>query len=156
MAIKKKVQKEKDEIKETPPEKEKYFYAVGRRKTAIAQVRLVPREKAGENYLVINKRKMKVYFPVMALQNIFLAPLRTTGLLNKFKISVLVRGGGLKGQAEAIRLAIARSLVKFDAALRKSLRDVGYLTRNARVVERKKAGLKKARRAPQCQIFFNT
>jgi small subunit ribosomal protein S9 len=151
MAIKKKVQKEKDEIKETPPEKEKYFYAVGRRKTAIAQVRLVPREKAGENDLVINKRKMKVYFPVMALQNIFLAPLRTTGLLNKFKISVLVRGGGLKGQAEAIRLAIARSLVKFDAALRKSLRDVGYLTRNARVVERKKAGLKKARRAPQWQ-----
>jgi len=138
----------KPEAVKTP---EKYFYAVGRRKTSVAQVRLYSEKKSGEDNLIVNKRKMKEYFPVLALQNIFLDALRTAGMQNKLRISVLVKGGGLSGQAKAIRLGIARALVKLDENFRKPLKSAGFLTRDARIVERKKPGLKKARRAPQWQ-----
>lgn len=131
------------------PQKEKYFYAVGRRKSAVAQIKLYPSGKAGENDLVVNKKKMKEYFRDSIFQNIFLAPLKATGNINKFKIDVLAKGGGFRGQVEAIRLAISRALVKFNEEFKKPLRNLGFLTRDARVVERKKPGLKKARKAPQ-------
>jgi|WetSurMetagenome_2_1015567.scaffolds.fasta_scaffold1118560_1 small subunit ribosomal protein S9 len=150
MPVKKKVKtKETVKVEKAPLVKEKYFYAVGRRKASNAQVKLYPSEKAGENDLIVNKKKLREYFPSTTVQNIFLAPLKATATTNKFKINVSVRGGGFKGQAEAIRLAISRSLVKFNEEYKKSLRDLGYLTRDSRVVERKKPGLKKARRAPQ-------
>ena len=129
--------------------KEKYFYAVGRRKTSVAVVKITPSEKAGENDLIINKKKMKEYFPTSIFQNIFIAPLKATGNINKFKVYALIKGGGFRGQAEAARLGIARALVKYNSEYKKPLRDLGYLTRDARIVERKKPGLKKARRAPQ-------
>jgi small subunit ribosomal protein S9 len=158
MPIKKKSEKKeaKAEKKEETLEKKeafsgKYFYALGKRKCAIVQVRIYPEDKAGESDLIVNKKKMKEYFPGLAVQNSFLAPLKTTGMLNKFKISVLAKGGGQTGQAEAAMLGIARALVKFDEGLRKPLRDAGLLTRDSRIVERKKPGLKKARRAPQWQ-----
>lgn len=146
---KKKIQESKktEEKKEILPEK--YFYAVGRRKTSVAQVKIFPREKAGENDILVNKKKLKDYFPTLILQNIFLSPLKLAGALNKFKVIVKIKGGGFKGQAEAARLGIARALVNFNNSLKKSLRDAGFLTRDARIVERKKPGLKKARRAPQ-------
>lgn len=155
MAIKKttttKKKTEKAEVEKKVEEKKpaKYFYAVGRRKTSVAQVRIVPEEKASEGDYIVNKKKAKEYFPGATLQNIIFAPLKATGMQNKFKFSVLVRGGGSKGQAEATKLGIARALIKYDEALRKSLKDLGFLTRDARKVERKKPGLKKARRAPQ-------
>lgn len=149
MAVKKKTKAKAtvEEKKEAP--REKYIYAIGRRKKSVAQVKLYPSEKAGENDLVVNKKKMKEYFPTLMLQNIFTAPFRTTGTINKFKAAVQVRGGGFRGQAEATRLAISRALVEFNKDFKKSLRDVGFLTRDARIVERKKPGLKKARKAPQ-------
>jgi len=135
--------------KKTAKKSDKYFYAVGRRKTSIAQVRIFPSDKAGENDLIVNERKMSEYFPDESLQATILAPLRETGMQEKFKVSALVKGGGISSQAEAIRLGIARALVKSDKELRAVLKANGFLTRDARKVERKKPGLKKARRAPQ-------
>ena len=152
MAVKKTVEKEeKKTVKAVKTKKtaEKYFYAVGRRKTSVAQVRVYPSKKAGEAEVLINDRKLKDYFPVSSMQAVLVAPLKNAGADLNFKVTVLVRGGGITGQVEAIRLGIARALVKFDETLKKSLKDAGFLTRDARVVERKKPGLKKARRAPQ-------
>jgi small subunit ribosomal protein S9 len=126
-----------------------YFYAVGRRKTSVAQVRLFENDKATDNDIVINDKKLKDYFPTISLQNNMLAPLKAVGMHGKFTMTVLVRGGGVTGQVEAVRLGIARALVIFNAELKKSLKDLGFMTRDAREVERKKAGLKKARKAPQ-------
>jgi small subunit ribosomal protein S9 len=136
----------KEEKKKAP---DKYFYAVGRRKTSVAEVRLYPQEKAGENDLLVNKKKFKDYFPILTLQNIILSPFKATGATNKFKSLISVRGGGFHGQAEAVRLGISRALVSHDQSLKKVLKDSGYLTRDSRIVERKKPGLKKARKAPQ-------
>jgi len=126
-----------------------YFYAVGRRKTSVAQVRLYENDKATENDIIINDKKLKDYFPTISLQNNLLSPLKAVGMHNKFSMTVLVRGGGVTGQVEAVRLGIARALVVFNAELKKTLKDLGLMTRDAREVERKKAGLKKARKAPQ-------
>ncbi len=126
-----------------------YFYAVGRRKTSVAQVRLYADEKATDNDLIINGKKLKDYFPTINLQNNFLSPLKAVGMQGKFRMTVLVRGGGVTGQVEAVRLGIARALVVFNGELKKTLKDLGMMTRDAREVERKKAGLKKARKAPQ-------
>lgn len=128
---------------------EKYFYAVGRRKTSVAQVRVYPSNKAGEAEVVVNDRKLKDYFPVASMQAVLTGPLKMAGADRNFKVTVVVRGGGITGQMEAIRLGISRALVLFDETLKKSLKDAGLLTRDARKVERKKPGLKKARRAPQ-------
>jgi small subunit ribosomal protein S9 len=127
----------------------KYFYAVGRRKTSIAQVRLFENDKAVDTDLVINEKKMKDYFPTISLQNNMLAPLKAIGMHGKFTMTVLVRGGGVTGQVEAVRLGISRALVVFNPEFKKTLKDLGFMTRDAREVERKKPGLKKARKSPQ-------
>ncbi|NTV41191.1 MAG: 30S ribosomal protein S9 [Candidatus Moranbacteria bacterium] len=142
-------------VKEVTPKVEKkaiediYFYGVGRRKSSVAQVRLYSYDKATDSDFIINKKKLKDYFPGANLQNTFLSPLKAVGLYGKMRVTVLVRGGGVTGQIEAVRLGISRALVKYDETLKKSLKDFGYMTRDAREVERKKPGLKKARKAPQ-------
>lgn len=135
--------------KKTTKKDSKYFYAVGRRKTSVAQVRIFPSDKVGEEDYIVNNRDMREYFPGVIMQATFNAPFKETGLQDKFKVSVLVRGGGISAQVEAIRLGIARALVKFDETLRPVLKVNGFLSRDSRKVERKKPGLKKARRAPQ-------
>ncbi len=126
---------------------ERYLYAVGRRKTAVAQVRLYPVDKT--EGMTVNKKTALAYFGTPALVAQALLPLKTAGLEEVFTITVVVRGGGLHGQADAIKLGIARSLIKHDILLRPTLKAQGLLTRDSRAVERKKPGLKKARRAPQ-------
>lgn len=126
---------------------ERYVYAVGRRKTAVAQVRLYPSTEAP--VVIVNKKSIREYFGTLALETVALSPLKTTGLEASFTVSVVVRGGGLHGQADAIKLGVARCLIKHDILLRPILKAQGMLTRDARAVERKKPGLKKARRAPQ-------
>ncbi len=126
-----------------------YFYGVGRRKSSVAQVRLYAYDKATDSDLIVNKKKLKDYFPGVNLQNTFIAPLKAVGLYGKVRATVLVRGGGVTGQVEAVRLGISRALVKYDETFKKALKDLGYMTRDAREVERKKPGLKKARKAPQ-------
>lgn len=128
---------------------EKYFYAIGRRKSSVAQVRIYSAESAGENDLTVNGRNLKDYFSTQELQNTFLEPLKETGLHGKFKVSVLTKGGGVNSQAEAVRLGISRALVKFDENLKSILKAQRFLTRDSRDSERKKPGLKKARRSPQ-------
>lgn len=134
--------------------KEEYFYAVGRRKTAVAQVRLYPvkskkEQEAAEVNVTVNEKDFSSYFQTVRLQGMLLAPLRVVGMANQFRVTLVARGGGIAGQADASRLAIARALVKYDVALRPILKASKLLVRDARKVERKKAGLKKARRAPQ-------
>ncbi len=142
-------------LKEIAPKVEKksadevYFYGVGRRKASVAQVRLYAYDKATDSDFVINKKKLKDYFPVANLQNTFLAPLKAVGLYGKMRATVLVRGGGVTGQVEAVRLGISRALVKYDETFKKTLKELGFMTRDAREVERKKPGLKKARKSPQ-------
>ena len=127
----------------------KYFSAVGRRKAAIAQVRVYEMKDAKDEDFIVNNRGMKEYFPILRLQNAFLSPLKIAGMHGKVTLSILVKGGGQTGQADAIKLGIARALIKLDDALRPALKAAGLLMRDARVVERKKPGLRKARRAPQ-------
>lgn len=134
--------------KPKPKKPSKYFYAVGRRKTSIAQVRLFT-DKGGK--FLINEKPYREYFPTIDLQKDLILPLKLTKTLNKFNILVKVKGGGIRGQAGAARLGIARALVLYDTDSRKPLRDAGLLTRDPRKKERKKPGLKKARRAPQWQ-----
>ncbi|NOX60373.1 MAG: 30S ribosomal protein S9 [Chloroflexi bacterium] len=124
-----------------------YYEAVGRRKTASARVRLYP---AGEETeFVVNGRPMTEYFPRLGDQIHLLEPLKALDMMERFNISVLVKGGGISGQAGAVRLGIARALVKYDESLRPALKKQGFLTRDARAKERKKPGLKRARKAPQ-------
>lgn len=126
----------------------KYFEAVGRRKTAVARVRLFTR---GEKLFLINEKPVEKYFPTLGLQKIAQAALEKMKCLDKFRISVKVKGGGLSAQAEAIRHGIARALVLFNPDFRKRLKKAGFLKRDPRMRERKKFGLKRARRAPQWQ-----
>jgi small subunit ribosomal protein S9 len=148
-ATKSKAEKvEKEEKVQKEEISEKYFYAVGRRKASVAQVRIYLFNKE-ESEIEVNKKAFIVYFPTLTLQNNIMAPLRLSPA--KFKVTSMIKGGGFKGQSEALRLGISRALVKFDESLKKSLKDNGFLTRDSRIVERKKPGLKKARRAPQWQ-----
>jgi small subunit ribosomal protein S9 len=153
MPVKKTVKKEKAApvAQEKKEVKLKYFSSIGRRKAAIARVRLfdIAQKKEADEAIVINEKPMKQYLTLSDLQEIVEAPLQATGTGDKFILKIQVKGGGIRGQAEAIRLGVARALVKYKEDFRKTLRDLGYLTRDARVVERKKAGLRKARRAPQ-------
>jgi small subunit ribosomal protein S9 len=135
--------KKKDEVSVPTGE---YLYGVGRRKTATAQVRLYKADK-GMSHLV-NKKAYDTYLPA-SVREMIAMPLATTGLAEEYIVSATVRGGGTNSQAEAIRLGVARALLKKDESFRAALRAEGYLTRDARAVERKKPGLKKARRAPQ-------
>ncbi len=116
--------------------------AVGRRKTSVARVYLRP----GNGTIVINKRTLDSYFPLSWRQKTVLAPFEVTATTGQYDLVVNVQGGGLTGQAEAIRLGIARALVSTNEELRKPLRDAGFLTRDSRMVERKKYGQPKARK----------
>ncbi|SHM85041.1 SSU ribosomal protein S9P [Caldanaerovirga acetigignens] len=117
----------------------------GRRKTSVAKVWLT----SGTGKILINKREFEDYFPLETLRNDVLRPLAVTNTLGKFDIIANVKGGGISGQAGAVRHGIARALVQVDEAYRPMLKKEGLLTRDPRMVERKKYGLKKARRAPQ-------
>ena len=121
------------------------YYGTGRRISSVARVRLVP----GEGNIIVNDRSLDDYFGLETLKVIVKQPLVLTGLENKFDIHVNVIGGGFTGQAGAIRHGIARALLKADEELRSVLKKAGFLTRDPRMKERKKYGLKKARRAPQ-------
>lgn len=123
----------------------RYTYAVGRRKESVAQVRLF----AGTGTMTINERKYQDYFPRFDLQESLRAPLRAVGKLETVDVWARVRGGGIRGQAEAVRLGISRALVSEEPTFRASLKPLDFLRRDPRKKERKKYGLKKARRAPQ-------
>jgi len=121
------------------------YMATGRRKTSVARVRLVP----GEGRITINKRDIDEYFGLDTLKVIVRQPLVLTDTLNRFDVIVNVNGGGYTGQAGAIRHGIARALLQADPELRPAVKKAGFLTRDPRMKERKKYGLKAARRAPQ-------
>ena len=121
------------------------YMGTGRRKKSVARVRLVP----GNGKVVVNKREIENFFGLETLRMIVNQPLELTGTKDKFDVLVNVHGGGLTGQAGAIRHGISRALVKADEALKPELKKAGFLTRDPRMKERKKYGLKKARRAPQ-------
>jgi small subunit ribosomal protein S9 len=123
-----------------------YYEGVGRRKMATARVRLFP---GGDGTVVVNERPLDEYFARDAAIVHLVEPLKVTATENRFNVSVNVKGGGISGQAGAIRLGIARALLKADPDLRPILRKGGFLTRDARAKERKKPGLKGARKAPQ-------
>ena len=149
MAVKKEKGKKTIKEKKKPSEKKvKYFEAVGRRKTATCRVRIFTQ---GKKEILVNEKPYQEYFPLPFLQETLQQPLKELNCLRKFRISTKVKGGGLSAQAEAIRLGIARALVKLNPYFKKRLRKAGLLTRDARVRERKKPGVKRARRAPQWQ-----
>jgi small subunit ribosomal protein S9 len=122
-----------------------YVEAVGRRKSATARVRLYP----GEGQIIVNDQPMEQYFSRALDQMILRQPLTLAGAESSFNISIRVHGGGESGQAQAVRLGLARALIRSDENLRPVLKAAGFLTRDARVKERKKPGLKRARKAPQ-------
>ncbi|MCI9142694.1 MAG: 30S ribosomal protein S9 [Lachnospiraceae bacterium] len=125
--------------------KSERYYGTGRRKKSIARVYLTP----GKGDVVINKRSMDEYFGLETLKVIVRQPFAATGTTDKFDVLVNVRGGGFTGQAGAIRHGIARALLQADSEYRPILKKEGFLTRDPRMKERKKYGLKAARRAPQ-------
>lgn len=124
---------------------EKQKNAVGRRKEAVARVYL----SKGTGAITVNEKEYKAYFPIMYLQNQVELPLKTVEAVDGFDIVVTVAGGGPKGQAEAIKLGIARALCDFNAEFRPALKHAGLMTRDPRSVERKKFGKRKARRSFQ-------
>jgi len=121
------------------------YYSTGRRKTSTARVFL----RKGKGDIIVNKRPLDTYFGRETARMIVRQPLETSDTLGNFDITVTVRGGGMSGQAGAIRHGITRALIEYDNELRPVLRRAGFVTRDARQVERKKVGLHKARRAPQ-------
>ena len=121
------------------------YYSTGRRKTSTARVFL----RKGKGDIVVNKRPLDIYFGRETARMIVRQPLETSNTLSDFDIMVTVKGGGMSGQAGAIRHGITRALIEYDNELRPMLRRAGFVTRDARKVERKKVGLHKARRAPQ-------
>ena len=122
-----------------------HFYGTGRRKTSTARVFIRP----GSGAIKVNNRDLDVFFGRKTAQMIVRQPLELTDLKDKFDVTVTVTGGGTTGQAGAIRHGLTRALMQFDESLRSSLRKAGFVTRDAREVERKKVGLRKARRATQ-------
>ncbi|MEK7213897.1 MAG: 30S ribosomal protein S9 [Patescibacteria group bacterium] len=125
----------------------RYIEAIGRRKTAIARVRITPSTKMSYD---INGQTIESYFPIKEMQKMVLESIDESKLTEtKFNITILTRGGGKSGQADAIRLGIARSLIKYDKGLRGKLKKAGLLKRDPRAKERRKFGLKKARKSPQ-------
>ena len=124
---------------------ETFYYGTGRRKTSTARVFLTP----GKGDIVVNKKPLDVFFGRKTAQMIVRQPLELTELGAKFDVNVTVKGGGTTGQAGAIRHGLTRALMQYDESLRTGLRKAGFVTRDAREVERKKVGLRKARRATQ-------
>jgi len=132
-------------------ESKRYFEAVGRRKRATARVRLFTCKpfEGEKGKILINGKPYAEFFSTIELQKTIINPLKKMKSLNRFEVTVKVKGGGIRGQAEAIRHSLSRALVKFNADFSKKLKKAGYLRRDPRRKERKKPGLKKARRAPQ-------
>ncbi len=124
---------------------ENYFYGTGRRKSSVARVRLLP----GTGNVTINGRAMEEYFGLETLRMLVRQPLELTGLWGKYDVIVNVVGGGVSGQAGAIRHGVTRALIESDESLKPILKKAGFVTRDPRMKERKKYGLKAARRAPQ-------
>ena len=138
---------EKADDKKTKPHSpaERYTEGIGRRKTSVARVRIV----VGKGDFVVNGKKPKEYFPTPRFLSYAVSPFEKLKLSDKYDVSVKVSGGGLRAQAEAVRLGLSRALTAKNPDLEARLKKLGYLTRDSRKVERKKYGLKKARRAPQ-------
>ncbi len=124
---------------------ENYFYGTGRRKSSVARVRLLP----GSGNVTINGRAMDEYFGLETLRMLVRQPMELTGTMGKYDVIVNVVGGGVSGQAGAIRHGITRALIESDETLKPILKKAGFVTRDPRMKERKKYGLKAARRAPQ-------
>jgi len=124
---------------------DQFYEGVGRRKEATARVRLHP---GGNGSVIINDKPGDQFIPRLGDIDAALAPLRAAGLDHQYNVTVIVKGGGITGQTSAIQLGVARALLKVDPDLRSQLRKGGYLTRDARIKERKKPGLKRARKAP--------
>ena len=130
--------------------KERYFEGIGRRKTSVARVRLYAfKGKDGEADIIVNDKSYKDYFPTVELRKISEEALSKSDNIGNYKVTVHLNGGGINSQAEALRHGIARALLEIDPELRKKLKAEGYLKRDPRAKERRKFGLKKARKAPQ-------
>jgi len=127
---------------------EKQTHKIGKRKTAVARVYIRPRASE-EGVIVVNNREFSEYFPRPTSRMMIMQALEMTSLVGRYDIKVNVKGGGKSGQAGAVRHGIARGLIRIDPALRPILKKAGFLTRDSREVERKKYGLRKARKAPQ-------
>jgi len=127
--------------------KTKYCFGTGRRKSAIARVRIIK----GKGNIIINGQEIESYFELNIARKIILTPLKLTGFDKKIDLSVMIKGGGKIAQAHAIQLGLSRALIKFEPDLKTTLRKSGFLTQDSREKERKKPGLKRARRAPQWQ-----
>ncbi|MFW5884768.1 MAG: 30S ribosomal protein S9 [Patescibacteria group bacterium] len=123
-----------------------YFEGLGRRKESVARVRIMDSEESG---IVVNDKNLEDFFPIAELRSALTAPLRATGMEDKLEVSIKTQGGGVRGQAEAARMGIARALVKYNDDFHQILKDMDYLKRDSRKKERKKPGLKKSRRAAQ-------
>jgi len=127
--------------------KEKFIQKTGRRKTAIVRVRLL---KPGKGHIIVNEQPVDHYFSdIYRAENHILKPLILVGLDKKFELSIKVEGGGKNAQIDAIKLAIARTIISYDEKYKTTLKKEGFLTRDSRMKERKKYGLKRARKAPQ-------
>lgn len=142
-----KVKTTKIEEQKTQKEKKKYIEGIGRRKTATARVRIY--EEKGD--FIVNDKPLNKYFMIERFIKTAFEPFELLRLKDKFAVSAKVSGGGIMSQAEAIRHGLSRALVKYDESFKKLLREAGFLTRDPRMVERKKYGLKKARKSPQWQ-----
>lgn len=140
------MEEKKSTAKTTAVKKDKYIYAKGARKTSVAQVRLF---KSGKGEITVNGKKSTEYFPTEVQQTAILSPLKLTNHDKNVDLDIKTSGGGMNSQAEACRHGIARALEILDKELRPSLKAEGFLTRDPRVKERKKPGLRRARRAPQ-------
>ena len=139
-----KTKTEKTQEKKTT--KESYFEAVGRRKTSIARVRMF---EAPKNSFTVNDKDIETYFPTETLRMTVKEPMVKSKVNKKFRVTVLLKGGGISSQAGAMRHGISRALLVFDSELRKKLKQAGFIKRDPRAKERRKFGLKKARKAPQ-------
>ncbi len=124
----------------------KYIEKIGRRKTSTARVRLTPASKSS---ILVNDKELNEYFPTSALRSIVMDPIASNQITDKFEITVVVSGGGIHSQAEAIRHGLARILASTEPDLKNKMKSAGFLKRDPRAKERRKFGLKKARKAPQ-------
>lgn len=151
VAVKKVIAKKKVVAKILKPKPKTYWEAVGRRKEAVARVRLYTAklEEREDGDIIVNDKPYKEYFPTLNLQKVAESPLGRLRSLNRFRATVKVSGGGISGQAGAVKFGLSRALVKFNLDFRKKLKRSGFLRRDSRMVERKHYGLNKARRAPQ-------
>ena len=145
MADKKSDKTEQTEKKNLMERKGRYFYANGKRKTSVARVRLY---EDGKGEIIVNNKPVDEYFFGELIGSVK-APLKMANALKLFDITALIQGGGVASQADALRHGISKALLEYDPELRKELKKAGFLTRDSRTKERKKFGLKRARRAPQ-------